>query len=309
MDLSLVILIHTKSQDAADNFCPPKDHKNDDGVMPKPKWRKSSVRVLLTLVIIYVLFALLVMFYQRRLIYFPTKLASVEAERIAVENGFVPWQDKAGQIIGWKMPTKTPSAGAVFIVHGNAGCAVDRNYLAGPIHDAASVDVFVLEYPGYGARSGSPSKQSILAAADEAFELLTNESRIYVVGESLGTGVAANLAKSHGNQISGLMLFTPYNKLVSVAQAKMPVFPIHLLLWDRFDPEDWLKSYHGPVKIVLAERDEVIPMRFGKRLYDGYNGPKELQIIAGAHHNDAAEQSAEWWKGVFTFWQENAAKK
>ncbi|HKI70368.1 MAG TPA: alpha/beta hydrolase [Verrucomicrobiae bacterium] len=275
----------------------------------KRNWLKSFVKVLLTLIIIYVLFALLVMFYQRKLIYFPTKLAPADAERIAAQNGFVPWQNAAGGTIGWKMQAKTSSAGTVLIVHGNAGFAADRDYLARPIHDAALVDVFVLEYPGYGARSGSPSEQSFLAAADEAFNLLTNKSRIYVVSESLGAGVAAYLAKTHGDQVSGLLLFMPYNRLVSVAQAQMPVLPVHLLLWDRFDPEDWLKNYHGPVQIVLAERDEVIPTRFGRRLYESYDGPKVLQIIPGARHNEVAEQSTEWWKGVFSFWQKNRTKK
>ena len=165
-----------------------------------------------------------------------------------------------------------------------------------------------LEYPGYGARSGSPSEQSILAAADGAFALLTNESKIYMVGESLGTGVAAYLAKTHSQQISGLLLFAPYNKLVSVAQAQMPFLPVFLLLWDRYDPEDWLKSYHGPVKIILAEKDATVPMRFGKRLYDSYAGLKELQIIPGAHHNEVAEQSADWWRGVFSFWREDSLR-
>jgi len=115
--------------------------------------------------------------------------------------------------------------------------------------------------------------------------------------------VAAYLAKTHSEQIAGLALFMPYNKLAAVAQSKLPLLPAGLLLWDRFDPEDWLKSYHGPVKFVLAEKDEIIPAKFGRRLFDTYNGPKHLQIIPGAHHNDAAEQSPDWWEGVFTFWR------
>lgn len=46
----------------------------------------------------------------------------------------------------------------------------------------------------------------------------------------------------------------------------MPIFPVRLLLWDRFDPRGWLKNYHGPVKIALAGKDGVIPMKFGRRL-------------------------------------------
>jgi len=259
--------------------------------------------LLLTLPVVYVLFVLVVMFLQRGMIYFPTRLAPNQAEQIAAENGFVPWRNKAGQIIGWELPAGAPSAVAVLIVHGNAGWACDRGYLAKPIHAAAPVKVFILEYPGYGAREGSPSERSLLAAADEAFLMLTNETQIYLVSESLGAGVAAHLAKAYSARVSGLMLFMPYNKLVSVAQEKMPFLPVWLLLWDRFGPEDWLKRYHGPVKIAVGERDEVIPMKFGRRLYETYQGPKSLQIFPTAGHNDIAAQSPDWWKEVFSFWQ------
>ena len=263
-------------------------------------------RVLLTLVIFYVLFALVVIFLQRGLIYFPTRLTLPQAELAAAHSGFAPWRNPAGQISGWKMPASGPAIGAVLIVHGNAGCAFDRGYLAKPIHDAAPMDVYVLEYPGYGARAGSPSERSLLAAADEAFAVLPSQRPIYVVSESLGAGVAAYLAKTHGERVSGLLLFMPYNRLASVAQARMFFLPVGLLLWDRFDPEAWLKEYHGPVKIVLAGADEIIPTRFGRRLYDGYSGPKTLQIVPGARHNDVAAQSPDWWQEVFSFWRHNA---
>ena len=272
----------------------------------RPKRLRSISRVLLTLVIIYALFALVVMFLQRGMIYFPARAAADRMESVAAEKGFVPWRNPAGQIIGWKLPSSAPPAGAVLIVHGNAGCALDRDYLARPIHDAAPVEVVVLEYPGYGAREGSPSERNLLAAADEAFALLTNQTRIYVVGESLGAGVAAWLAKAHSRQVSGLALFMPYNKFVSVAQARMPLLPVWLMLWDRFDPETWLKEYHGPVKIVLAGADEIIPIRFGRRLFDGYNGPKNLQIVPEAHHNEIAGQSPAWWREVFRFWRQDS---
>ena len=240
----------------------------------------------------YLLLSLVMMCLQRRMIYYPTRLTPNQEAQIAAQNRFVPWRNPAGQIIGWELPARGAAAGTVLIVHGNAGCAVD---------------VFVLEYPGYGAREGSPSEKSFLAAAEGAFVTLTNNGPIYVVGESLGTGVAADLAKSHSQQIAGLALLMPYNKLAAVAQAKMPFLPAGLLLWDRFDSEDWLKSYHGPIKFVLAGKDEVIPTKFGRRLFDSYNCPKSLQIIPGAHHNDVPEElSAAWWTDVFGFWHQNS---
>jgi hypothetical protein len=265
--------------------------------------------MLLTLGIAYSLFVLAAAIFQRRLMYFPRTIPPALAEPAAAELGFVAWRNPSGQIIGWKLPATSSPTASILITHGNAGCAIDRGYLADPIHDAAPVDVYVLEYPGYGSRGGSPDKRSILAAAGEAFGLLTNGLPKYLVSESLGAGVVCDLARTHPTEVAGLVLFMPYHNLASVAQRKMPLLPAYFLLLDRFNPAECLKDYRGPVKIVLAGADEIIPVESGRRLFEGYHGPKTLQIIPGAHHNDIAGQSPAWWKEVFSFWQQNRPAK
>jgi hypothetical protein len=266
-------------------------------------------RVLQLLLIVYLLIVLAALIFQRRLIYFPRTIPPALAEPAAAELGFIPWRNPSGQIIGWKLAASAPPIASVLITHGNAGCAIDRGYLAGPIHEAAPVDVYVLEYPGYGARGGAPGKPAFLAAAEEAFGLLTNNLPKYLVSESIGAGVACHLAGTHPKEVAGLMLFAPYHDLASVAQRRMPFLPAYLLLLDRFNPAECLRDYRGPVKIVLAGADEIIPVESGRRLFEGYQGPKTLQIIPGAHHNEIAEQSPEWWKEVFLFWQQNRPAK
>ena len=275
----------------------------------KTSFRRRAIRMLLTLGIAYSLFVLAAAIFQRRLIYFPRTIPPALAEPAAAELGFVPWRNPSGQIIGWKMPATSSPVASVLITHGNAGCAIDRGYLADPIHAAAPVDVYVLEYPGYGSRAGSPDKRSFLAAGEEAFGLLTNGLPKYLVSESLGAGVVCYLAKAHPTEVAGLVLFMPYHNLASVAQRKMPWLPAYFLLLDRFNPAQCLKDYRGPVKIVLAGADEIIPVESGRRLFEGYPGPKNLQIIPGAHHNDIAGQSPAWWKEVFSFWQQNRPVK
>jgi pimeloyl-ACP methyl ester carboxylesterase len=276
---------------------------------PKPKagfWR-SLFRVLQLLVIAYLLIILTVLIFQRRLIYFPTKIPANVIESVAAEHGFAPWKNPAGQIIGWKMLARTNAIASVLIVHGNAGCALSRDYLAQPVHDAADVDVFVLEYPGYGARSGSPDRGSMVAAAEEAFQLLPKNLPLYVVSESIGTGVACELAGAHPQEIAGLALLVPYHNLAAVAQRQMPVLPAYFLLRDRFHPSESLKTYRGPVKFVVAGADEILGAETGRRLFNEYAGPKDLQVFPGAHHNDIAGQPAGWWRKVFSFWQANPA--
>jgi len=85
----------------------------------------------------------------------------------------------------------------------------------------------------------------------------------------------------------------------------MPWLPVKLLLRDRFQPARWLADYTGPIKVVLADADEVIPVRFGQQLFDGCKGAKSCQLVPGARHNDVAEQLPEWWKEVYAFWQQD----
>lgn len=264
--------------------------------------------MLLTLGIVYGLLLVAGCAWQRKLLYFPTRLPEGEVEQAATRSGLSPWHNAAGQLIGWKLAANAPAAGSVLVLHGNGGCALHRVYFARPIHDAVSFDVFILEYPGYGMREGSPSLKSWLAAGEEAFALLPQEQPIYLVSESLGTGVAAHLAKRHPQKVAGMVMFVPFDSLPSLAQSRMPVLLPYFFLRDRFQPAEWLKDYRGPVKMVLAERDEIIPPKFGQRLFDSYGGPKQLQIIPGATHNEVAEQSPEWWREVFQFRHTNRAK-
>jgi len=268
------------------------------------------LNALTTLVVLYALLLTVVAIFQRRLIYFPERFTAKLGAVLAAQEGFQPWKDESGRIIGWKLPaagaTGGASIGTVLIVHGNAGSALNRAYLAKPLHETAALDVYILEYPGYGSREGSPSQQSLLAAAEEAFAALPKTRPTYLVSESLGAGVAAHLAKTHAVQVAGLAMLAPYNDLVSVGQRQMRFLPVSWLLRDRFAPAVWLKDYRGPAVFVVAGADEIIPPEFGKRLHDGYAGPKELQVIQGAGHNDVAGQSAEWWKKVLAFWQSHA---
>ena len=249
--------------------------------------------------------ALLVMLFQRRLIYFPTRLAPDFAENLAAKRGFQAWRNARGEIIGWRVPSATAASGAILIVHGNGGCALDRGYFAKPIHEAAPVDVYVLEYPGFGARGSSPGKKSFLTAAEEAFFAIPSTGPVYVVSESLGTGVAAHLAQKFGDRVAGMLCFAPYDRLTSVGQSQMRIVPVGLLLWDRFEPAACLKDYPGPLQVVIAEADRVIPAKFGQKFFESCRGPKQIQVVPGAGHNEIAEQSPEWWKRAFTFWEQN----
>jgi len=244
--------------------------------------------------------------FQRRLIYFPPVFNAAEADRIGRGAGLERWTGSAGEPLGWKrLSPVQPAQGCVLIVHGNAGAAVECGRYADAIQKAAPLDVFMAEYPGYADRPGKPTESSLETAASEAFRRLTNRPPIYVVGESLGTGVAAYVAGAFPDQTAGVALLAPYNSLTDVAQWHMPLLPVHLMLVDRFPAEKFLANYHGPVAMLVGGEDQVVPMKFGRRLYDGYAGQKRIWEFPGDDHGRLMDKPPKVWEEIVGFWQTN----
>ena len=240
------------------------------------------------------------------MIYFPPPCRPDEVEKYAASQNLQRWTNPSGEPIGWKrLSPIQPSQGQVLLTHGNAGCAFQCGHYADAIQQAAPLDVFFVEYPGFENRSGSPTERSLDRAAAEALQLLATNRPIYLAGESLGTGVATYLAGKYPNEVAGVVLLAPYNKLAPVAQSHMVILPVALLLVDRFPSEKYLRTYHGPVAMLVGGRDNVIPERFGRRLYDAYNGPKRLWEFPEGNHGTVMLQPPEVWKQIIDFWQSN----
>ena len=229
---------------------------------------------------------------QRSMIYFPSKNTPATLEREAAARGFEPWKNPAGETIGYRSLAATedprPPA-AILITHGNAGYALHRADYATILRAAApdrALSIYILEYPGYGARSGTPSQPNFLAAANEAVAHIPQDQPLILLGESIGTGVACATAAAHPDRIAGLLLLTPFDSLANVAQHHYPILPVRWIMRDQYRSEEWLKQYRGPVAIILAANDTVVPAKFGQNLYDIYTGPKKLITADDADHND-----------------------
>ncbi len=265
--------------------------------------QRFGLTTLVALVGCYLLLVLAVYVWQRKLLYFPSRGSPAEMAGRARSELLEPWTNAAGSCIGWRREsTRRPSTGTVLVLHGNAGCAVHRASYADLLQRAANVEVCILEYPGYGARSGEPTEKSLFAAADEAVASLAAGPRLFLVGESLGTGVACYLAGAHPELVAGVLLVAPYDSLVNVARTHYPWLPAGLILKDRFDSVGNLGRYRGPIYVWVGGRDVVVPMRFGQRLHDGYAGAKRLWVAAEAGHEGFGGEGPEWWRDVFDFW-------
>jgi len=261
-------------------------------------------RLILACLALYAVACIGCAYFQRRLIYFPQHLTVEEVDESARAAGLERWNNPSGQAIGMRrMAPKQPADGQVLITYGNGSWTIACAHYANDIQNLTNFNVFILEYPGYADRSGSPCQKSIFHAADEAFQLLGANRPVYLVGESLGSGVAAYLAGTYPDQIAGIILLSPFNRLTSVAQDHMPLLPVWLMLVDRFPSEDYLRIFHGPVGIMVDGRDDVVPEKFGLRLYDSYAGPKCLWTFPEGQHISILTPPEKFWTEVLDFWQ------
>jgi uncharacterized protein len=265
-----------------------------------------AISALLIVTGLYVICLIALTLGQRRMMYFPCTISPADLGAKAEKAGFKTWADASGQPIGWHRAAGQPSRRCVLIFHGNAGCATDRFHYADSFQAVEPMDIFILEYPGYGGRAGSPSQAAILRAAQQALNSIPESCSVFVVGESLGTGVAAWLAGTYPERIRGVYLVAPYNKMTAVAQRHLPLFPVKAMLRDKYPAEQWLAQYRGPMAVLLAGRDEVVPTELGRQLFDGYRGPKKLWIEPEAGHNDVHRPRSNTWKEVVEFWNEHA---
>jgi pimeloyl-ACP methyl ester carboxylesterase len=243
---------------------------------------------------------------QRSLIYHPSVFVTAQVDQMALSARLERWTNSTGQFIGFKrLSPKQPAVGAVLVAYGNGSTATGSSHDADDIQSIAAFDVFILEYPGYEDRPGPPSERNLFNAADEALQMLSTNKPVYLVGESLGTGVASHLAGTYPERTTGVVLLSPFNCLSSVAQNHYPILPVWLLLVDRFPSEDYLRNYRGPVGVVVDGDDRVVPEKFGLRLYNGFTGPKRLWEFPLGGHTDILEPPWKFWKEVVEFWQTN----
>lgn len=175
------------------------------------------------------------------------------------------------------------------LLHGNAGQAADRVYA---LPAFAKMDsVFILEYPGYGSRPGAPSLVAFNTAASAAYQdlrLRFPTKPVCVVGESIGTGPAAALARAP-RPPDKIVLIVPFDVLAKVADDHFPHLPIRWLLADNWNNIESLASYRGPLEIIGASDDQVIPIAHARALAASKPHCRFLEIPGG--HNDWSADS------------------
>ena len=237
--------------------------------MPNGRAIKSVLRIVAILFVSYMAVVAMTFFRQRAMLFFPT--------HDSLSTSLAPWLD-GSRTIGYCR--EAPNARTIWLMmHGNGGQAADRDYVLRRMSEQDSL--YVLEYPGYGSREGSPSLESMNRAASEAYRLLRSRNPntpVCVLGESIGSGPACALARDK------IVLVVPFDTLANVAAQHFPFLPVRLLLRDNWDNVESLRRYAGPVEIFGAKDDAIIPVEHARALAKQIPGAQFIKIAGG--HND-----------------------
>jgi len=146
--------------------------------------------------------------------------------------------------------------------------------------------VYLLAYRGYGASDGVPREDDLVADAlalyDEVHQRHPGQP-IAVIGRSLGSGVASHVASQRA--VSKLVLVTPFDSLAEVAQTHYPWLPVRWLVSDRYPSAELLRRHTGPILVVRAGRDRVIPASNTDRLVAGLPGTTTILNLEQADHD------------------------
>jgi fermentation-respiration switch protein FrsA (DUF1100 family) len=193
----------------------------------------------------------------------------------------------------WWCPTEGwgPEQGALLYCHGNGGNVSGYSRLItrwqqGPMHQA----LLLVDYPGYGRSEGRPSEAGCYAAADAAYDWLTSVQevparRVLIYGESLGGGVAVELASRRDHR--GLILEKTFTSIPDVAVHLVPLLPGRWVVRNRFDNVSRIGQCRRPVFIAHGTADGTVPFEQGQILFAAANEPKQFLRMEGYRHNDA----------------------
>lgn len=163
-----------------------------------------------------------------------------------------------------------------------------------PVLNVAFPDhaLYLPHYRGYLGSSGKPTEKALVADALALFDRVAAEHReIVVIGRSLGSGVAVQLASRR--QVKKLVLITPFDSLAALGARHFPYFPVRWLLRDRYDSWRHAPQVKAPTLLLVAERDEIVPMGSSQRLLSHFSdGVATMQVIRGAGHNTISDMPA-----------------
>ena len=233
---------------------------------------------ILTLVFFYILLLIIVFFFQGNLLYHPTidnyLKDQVEREPNEIEKVKITTKDKI-DLIGWFYNRDLEEFKTILFFHGNAGSLENRTYKLNHFKNL-NLNFLIIAWRGFNGNKGKPNEMGLYEDAKSAIKWLKakgiKEKNIILYGESLGTGVAVEVAQN--KNYAGVILESPFTSMVNMGKKYYPFFPVSLLLKDKFESYKKINNIFIPVLIMHGKVDKIVPYDMGKKMYELANEPK-----------------------------------
>jgi hypothetical protein len=268
-----------------------------------PTWPRRLVKSLLRILGLLAFVGVLLLIFEKHLIYFPTRAHEVTPAALGLPHEDVALVAEDGvRLHAWFLPVQEARF-SLLICHGNGGNVSQRLDRVLLMRSHIAADTLLFDYRGYGASQGSPDEQGTYRDARAAYRWLAarrGPERVVLFGESLGAAVALQLATEV--EARALVLEAPFTSIPDMARAVYPFLPLWPFVRTRYDNLAKIGALRLPLLILHGERDEVVPFAQGRRLFDAAPEPKRFQAIAGAGHNDVYVVGGErYWQVLGEF--------
>ena len=213
--------------------------------------------------------------FQRNLLYHPTENNySGDKILVDVEKIKIKTQDNI-QLVSWYHKKKLNNYKTILFLHGNAGSLENRIHKINHFKDM-NVNFLIVAWRGFSGNKGKPTEKGLYEDARSAVRWLKSngvgENNIIIYGESLGTGVATEIAQN--KNFAGVILESPFTSMIDAGKDKYPYLPVRLLLKDKYESFKKIKNIKSPVLIMHGKVDNIVPFHMGKKMYELANNPK-----------------------------------
>lgn len=232
-----------------------------------------TLKILITT---YIILVILLFFMQSRMLYFPQRsLKNVSAEEIEFTN-------KNIVLRGWVLNKGNKKA---ILYYGGNAEKIDKN-IAFYRENLPEYTVYLINYRGFGKSDGNPSEKNLFDDALSIYDQISSQyESISLIGRSLGTGIASFVASKR--KIDKLVLITPYDSILNVAKQTFWMFPLSILLRDKYESIEYVKNIKARTLLFIAEKDHVIPFQCSNNLANEFDKEiVEIVIIKDSGHNN-----------------------
>lgn len=248
--------------------------------------RNKMLGSIVTSLLVLVLLSSLLYLQQPSMVFFPYRELSSTPAEWGLEYDDVSFKARDGTgLNGWYIPRQGSDQVLLFF-HGNAGNISHRGESVAIFH-RLGLNVFIVDYRGYGHSQGKPSEAGLYEDARAAWHYLTvtrgiDEANIIIFGRSLGTVVAAKLASEV--QPRALILESALSSARDMAKVVLPILSYVTILRFKFDTADYVQDVTSPLLVLHSPDDEIIPFELGEKVYQAANQPKQFVAIEGNHN-------------------------